>query len=54
MTRRRWGSGTSDVVVVALLGFIFLMIGMHPMYHSNFWGRLKFGKCLSYYSRHDI
>jgi hypothetical protein len=35
---------SSEVVVVGLLGFAFLMIDLHPMYHSDVWGHMTFGR----------
>ena len=45
--RRRWASwsmSTSDVIVVGLLGFTFLIIDLHPMFYSDIWGHLKYGQ----------
>jgi hypothetical protein len=44
---RRWSSWsilTSDVIVVGLLGFTFLIIDLHPMFYSDIWGHLKYGE----------
>jgi len=46
-----WGLRTSDIVVVALLGFTFLMIDLHPMYYSDIWGHLKYGKWILSHGR---
>ena len=46
-----WRLRTSDIVVVGLLGFTFLMIDLHPMYHSDVWGHLKYGKWILSHGR---
>jgi len=46
-----WRLRTSDIVVMGLLGFTFLMIDLHPMYHSDVWGHLKFGKWILSHGR---
>lgn len=52
--RRRsssWALRSSDIVVLGLLGLTFLMIDLHPMYHSDVWGHLKFGKWILSHGR---
>lgn len=46
-----WRLRTSDIVVMGLLGFTFLMIDLHPMYHSDVWGHLKYGKWILSHGR---
>jgi len=40
----RFGLRSNEVVAVAILGFAFLIIDLHPMYYSDIWGHLKYGQ----------